>query len=31
MSPATGRLIAELMCGQTPHLDPQPYAVGRKL
>lgn len=31
MSPATGRLIAELVCGQTPHVDPQPYAVGRKL
>jgi len=29
MSPATGRLLAELMCGQTPHLDPAPYAVGR--
>ena len=31
MAPATGRLIAELVCGQTPHLDPQPYGVGRKL
>jgi D-amino-acid dehydrogenase len=31
MSPATGRLIAELVCGQMPHVDPQPYAVGRKL
>lgn len=29
MSPATGRLVAELMSGQTPHVDPQPYAVGR--
>ena len=31
MSPATGRLIAELVSGETPHIDPQPYAVGRKL
>ena len=31
MSPATGRLIAELVTGETPHIDPQPYAVGRKL
>jgi D-amino-acid dehydrogenase len=31
MSPATGRLVAELMTGQTPHLDPGPYAVGRRL
>jgi D-amino-acid dehydrogenase len=29
MSPATGRLVAELVSGTTPHLDPQPYAVGR--
>lgn len=29
MSPATGRLVAELASGQTPHLDPQPYAVAR--
>jgi D-amino-acid dehydrogenase len=29
MSPATGRLIAELMTGQTPHVDPRPYRVGR--
>jgi D-amino-acid dehydrogenase len=29
MSPATGRLIAELVSGTTPHVDPQPYAVGR--
>jgi D-amino-acid dehydrogenase len=29
MSPATGRLIAELVSGTTPHLDPHPYAVGR--
>ncbi|HKD36646.1 MAG TPA: FAD-dependent oxidoreductase, partial [Pirellulales bacterium] len=31
MSPATGRLIAELISGETPHVDPAPYAVGRKL
>jgi D-amino-acid dehydrogenase len=31
MSPATGRLVAELVSGDTPHVDPQPYAVGRKL
>jgi D-amino-acid dehydrogenase len=31
MSPATGRLVAELVCGETPHIDPAPYAVGRRL
>lgn len=31
MSPGTGRLIAELVSGQTPHIDPQPYAVGRRI
>ena len=31
MSPATGRLIAELLTGQPPHIDPTPYAVGRVL
>lgn len=29
MSPATGRLIAEMASGQTPHIDPRGYAVGR--
>lgn len=29
MSPATGRLLAELMVGDAPHLDPVPYAPGR--
>jgi D-amino-acid dehydrogenase len=29
MSPATGRLVAELASSQTPHIDPQPYAVAR--
>jgi D-amino-acid dehydrogenase len=28
-APATGRLIAELIAEQKPHLDPTPYAVGR--
>jgi D-amino-acid dehydrogenase len=31
MSPATGKLIAELVSGDTPHVDPAPYAVDRKL
>jgi D-amino-acid dehydrogenase len=30
MSPATGRLVAELVCGEPPHIDPQPYAVDRQ-
>lgn len=29
MSPATGRLVAELAARQTPHIDPKPYVVGR--
>jgi D-amino-acid dehydrogenase len=29
MSPATGKLIAELMTGQAPHIDARPYRVGR--
>lgn len=29
MSPATGRLVAEIVSGQTPHVDPRPYAVDR--
>jgi D-amino-acid dehydrogenase len=29
MSPGTGRLVAELLGGATPHIDPQPYRVGR--
>jgi D-amino-acid dehydrogenase len=29
MAPATGRLIAELIGGQSPHLDPQPYRATR--
>jgi D-amino-acid dehydrogenase len=29
MSPATGKLVAELMTGQHPHVDPRPYRIGR--
>lgn len=29
MSPATGRLLAELMTGEAPHLDPAPYSPER--
>ena len=29
MAPATGKLIAELVTGTVPHLDPYPYRVGR--
>ncbi|MEZ0472052.1 NAD(P)/FAD-dependent oxidoreductase [Luteimonas salinilitoris] len=29
MSVATGQLIAELVCGQTPHIDPAPFDPGR--
>jgi D-amino-acid dehydrogenase len=29
MAPATGKLVAELVAGQTPHIDPAPYAVSR--
>jgi D-amino-acid dehydrogenase len=29
MAPATGRLVAELLTGQTPHVDPAPYSVRR--
>jgi D-amino-acid dehydrogenase len=31
MSPATGKLIAEILTGQTPHVDPLAYAVGRNI
>lgn len=30
MAPATGKLIAELLTGAAPHLDPAPYAVKRQ-
>jgi D-amino-acid dehydrogenase len=29
MAPATGRLVAELLAGTTPHVDPAPYSVSR--
>jgi D-amino-acid dehydrogenase len=29
MAPATGKLVAELVNGSTPHVDPTPYRVGR--
>ena len=28
-APATGRLVAELICGQPPQIDPQPFALSR--
>lgn len=31
MSPGTGRLVAELVSGATPHIDPSPYAVDRRI
>ena len=31
LATATGRLIAELMEGKTPHIDPEPYSPGRFL
>lgn len=29
MAPATGRLAAEMICCETPHVDPAPYRVAR--
>ena len=29
MAPATGKLVAELLSKQVPHLDPAPYSVKR--
>jgi len=29
LAPVTGKLIAEMLSGQTPHLDPSPFAVTR--
>jgi D-amino-acid dehydrogenase len=29
MAPATGKLVAELINGRTPHIDPEPYSVDR--
>jgi D-amino-acid dehydrogenase len=31
MAPATGKLVAELMTGKPPHIDPTPYAVTRSI
>jgi D-amino-acid dehydrogenase len=28
-APATGKLVAELICGQPPHIDPSPFSAGR--
>ena len=28
-APATGKLVAELICGQPPHIDPGPFSVSR--
>jgi glycine/D-amino acid oxidase-like deaminating enzyme len=29
MAPATGKLVAELVGGCSPHIDPKPYRVNR--
>jgi D-amino-acid dehydrogenase len=29
MGPGTGKLVAEILNGDTPHVDPRPYRVGR--
>jgi D-amino-acid dehydrogenase len=29
MAPATGKLVAELLDGTPPHIDPAPYRAGR--
>jgi D-amino-acid dehydrogenase len=29
MAPGTGQLVAELITGQAPHVDPRPYRPGR--
>ena len=29
MAPATGRLVAELLAGETPHIDPAPFSPAR--
>jgi D-amino-acid dehydrogenase len=28
-APATGKLVAELICGRLPHIDPAPFRLGR--
>ena len=29
MAPATGKLVAELVGGSSPHIDPRPYRASR--
>jgi D-amino-acid dehydrogenase len=29
MATATGKLVAEMLGGTTPHVDPTPYGLGR--
>ena len=29
MAPATGKLVAEMVNGSSPHIDPAPYRVSR--
>jgi D-amino-acid dehydrogenase len=29
MAPATGKMVAEIVNGSAPHIDPKPYRVGR--
>ena len=29
MGPGTGKLVAELVGGETPHIDPMPYSLNR--
>lgn len=29
MSTATGKLVKEMICGETPHVDPEPYRIDR--
>jgi len=29
MAPRTGRLVAEMVSRETPHIDPYPYRIGR--
>jgi len=29
LAASSGRLLAELMCGETPYIDPKPYRVER--
>ncbi len=31
MAPATGKLVAELLCDEQPHIDPSPYSILRFL